>query len=442
MPKLVALASVALWGSGQFLNKQYAKAVFFLTAHLTLIFIELFTGSARVIFGLVPPHFRNAGLFTRGIWGLITLGEIERTSSTVLVFDHSVMLMLEGLIALSVLLGFSIIYIWNVRDAYKTRIEMARGQFESSGSWLKRIINDAFEYIAIAPGLAFIIMFSLIPIAFAFLAAFTNYNSHNIPPRHLIDWVGFQTFRDVFGIPVWNRTLLGVFRWTVIWAFAATFSAFVIGFLQALFINSKYVKFPKIWRGLFIMPWAVPALLSMLLFRNFFVTNGVLNQILMDAGILASPISFFASVAWSRAILIIINAWLGFPWFMVLITGVMTTLNPETYEAASIDGANAFQQFTKLTLPTIFAAISPLLIMSVAGNFNNFGLVFFLTGGGPHNVEYVMAGHTDILITWVFRLTMDHRMYNFASVMSIFIFIVVASVLGWNLLRTRAFKED
>ncbi|MDR2546540.1 MAG: sugar ABC transporter permease [Lachnospiraceae bacterium] len=442
MAVLVAVMSAIIWGSGQMVNRQYIKALFFFAIQMFLIAIELGTGTLALLMGHVPLHFRNAGLFTRGIWGIITLGEIERSSSAVLVYDHSVMLMLGGLIALAILLAFFVIYQWNIRDAYTTAKKMERGEVESSTSYAKRILNDSFEYIAIAPGLAFVVMFSLIPIAFAFLAAFTNYNSHNIPPRHLVEWVGFQTFRDVFNIPVWNTTLVGVFQWTIIWAFAATFAAFTVGFLQAILINSKFVRHPKIWRGILIIPWAVPAILTMLLFRNFFVTSGVINQLLLNAGIISSPISFLGSVGWSRAILIIVNTWLGFPWFMVLVTGVMATLNQEIYEAASIDGANRFQQFKSLTFPTIMAAVAPLLIMSVAGNFNNFGIVFFLTGGGPQNPNYIMAGYTDILITWVYKLTLDHRMYNFASVMSIFIFIIVATVSGWNLLRTRAFKED
>jgi arabinogalactan oligomer/maltooligosaccharide transport system permease protein len=127
---------------------------------------------------------------------------------------------------------------------------------------------------------------------------------------------------------------------------------------------------------------------------------------------------------------------------MALVSGVMSSLNPETYEAAAIDGASAVQQMRYLTIPSIIAAVAPLLIMSVASNFNNFGMIYFITGGGPANVNYIMAGSTDILITWVFRLTVDHRMYNFASVMSVFIFVIVASVSGYNMWRTRAFRED
>jgi arabinogalactan oligomer/maltooligosaccharide transport system permease protein len=352
------------------------------------------------------------------------------------------MLMLTGLIAIAFLVAFGVIYQWNIRDAYKTRLKKEQGQVESDRTYIKRLFNDSFEYIAISPGLAFVVLFSLIPIFFAFLVAFTNYNTNNIPPRFLVEWVGFGTFREVISSPIWGRTVIGLTIWTTIWAFVATFLAFTVGFFQAVFINSKLVRYPKLWRGLFILPWAIPGLVSLLLFRNFFVTTGVVNQILMNVGWISSPISFYGSVAWSRAVLFIIQTWMAFAWPMVLITGVMTTLNQEIYEAAAIDGASAFQQFKSLTLPTIFAAISPLLIMGIAGNFNNFQIVYFITGGGPMNAAYQMAGHTDLLITWVYRLTLNERMFNFASVMSIFIFILIASVSAWNLTRTRAFREE
>ncbi|MCL2501116.1 MAG: sugar ABC transporter permease [Defluviitaleaceae bacterium] len=442
MAILAAIMSAVIWGSGQFLNKQYIKGLFFFAIQMLMVGIELYTGSLALILGHVPPHPRNAGMFIRGIWGVITLGEIPRESSAVLVYDHSTMLMLSGLIAIAILLAFAVFWQWCIRDAYKTRKKLISGESETTRTYVKRLLNDSFEYIAIAPGLAFVVLFSFVPIFFAFLTAFTNYNNQNIPPRHLVEWVGFDTFRTVITSEIWGNTLIGVGLWTVIWAFVSTLLAFGVGFIQAVFINSKLVRWPKLWRGLYILPWAIPSLVSLLLFRNFFVTNGVINQLLMDMNIISSPITFFGSVGWSRAALFIINTWLGFAGPMVLITGVMTTLNPETYEAASIDGASAFQQFRKLTLPTIFAAISPLLIMGIAGAFNNFGIVFFVTGGGPMNARYMMAGHTDLLITWVYRLTLDHRMYNFASVMSTFIFIVVASVSGWNLTRTRAFREE
>jgi arabinogalactan oligomer/maltooligosaccharide transport system permease protein len=134
--------------------------------------------------------------------------------------------------------------------------------------------------------------------------------------------------------------------------------------------------------------------------------------------------------------------WLGFPYFMALITGVMTTIPQEMYEAAQIDGANAWRQFKSITLPFVIASTAPQILMSVTFNFNNFNMIYFITGGGPANPAYQMAGSTDILISWIFKLTLDQRMYNFASALSIMIFIVVASVSAWNLLRTRAFREE
>jgi arabinogalactan oligomer/maltooligosaccharide transport system permease protein len=120
----------------------------------------------------------------------------------------------------------------------------------------------------------------------------------------------------------------------------------------------------------------------------------------------------------------------------------MTTIPQEQFEAAQIDGANVLQQFRSITMPFILSATAPQILMSLTFNFNNFGMIYFMTGGGPANPSYQMAGSTDILISWIFKLTIDNRMYNYASALSIMVFIVIASVSAWNLLRTRAFKED
>jgi arabinogalactan oligomer/maltooligosaccharide transport system permease protein len=134
--------------------------------------------------------------------------------------------------------------------------------------------------------------------------------------------------------------------------------------------------------------------------------------------------------------------WLSFPYFMALIFGIMTTIPDEQYEAAQIDGANALQQFRSITLPYVLSSTAPQILMSLTFNFNNFNLIYFLTSGGPPDSTLQMAGSTDILISWIFKLTLDQRMYNYAAAMSIFIFVIIASVSGWNLMRTRAFKED
>jgi len=414
----------------------------FFVVQLIFLWVEMSTGTFNVLVGNVDRTFRNCGFFTKGIWGLVTLGIIPREDSSVKIYDHSIMLMITGIISAFVLLIFVFVFIWNISDAYKTRKKIEDGEKISSVGYFRKLWNNSFEYIVITPGLLLVIFISIIPILFSLLVVFTNYNANFIPPRRIVEWTGFKTFRDIVQIKIWGSTFVNILIWTTVWAFLATFSAYAFGMLQAVLVNSKLVKFKKIWRGIFILPWAVPGFVSILVFRAMLNSNGAINWLLKDLGVIETSIPFLSNVAWARVVLVVVNVWLGFPYSMMLISGVMTTISEEQYEAAEIDGANGFQLFRYISFPTIIAAIAPQLVMSVTHNFNNFGIIYFLTGGGPANANYQMAGSTDILITWIFKLTLDQRMYNYASAMSIFIFVVVASVSGFNLLRTRAFKED
>jgi arabinogalactan oligomer/maltooligosaccharide transport system permease protein len=352
------------------------------------------------------------------------------------------MLMLGGIIALMLFLIFAALWVWNVADAYKTRKAMKTGKHVTSVQYFRDLWNSAFEYITIAPGMVLVIFISIVPIIFAILIAFTNYNANFIPPVRLVQWKGFTTFLDIFRIPIWGNTFFHIFIWTVIWAFLATFSSYAFGLAQARILRARAVKLRPVWRGVFILPWAVPGIVSMMVFRSLLHKEGAFNQMLLSLGIIQEAIPFLSDPTWAKACLILVNMWLGFPYFMALITGVMTTIPQEMYEAAQIDGANTWHQFRAITLPFVIASTAPQILMSVTFNFNNFNMIYFITGGGPANPAYQMAGSTDILISWIFKLTLDQRMYNFASALSILIFIIVASVSAWNLLRTRAFKEE
>ncbi len=439
---VVTLMSALLWGSGQIMNKQRIKGLVFFLVQAGLVCIELATGTWSVLTGAAEPHFRNCGLFIQGIWGLVSLGEIPRTSSKVKVYDHSTMLMIGGLIAMALLLVFVIIWVINMRDAYVTRKRMEQGETTSSIASFRSGFDRYFEYIAITPGMLLMLFVSLLPIIFSFLVSFTNYNSNTIPPKNLVDWVGFQNFIDIVRLPVWGRTFLGVFTWTVIWAVLAATTTYFGGMLQAVLLHSKHVRSQKLWRGVFMLPWAIPAFVSILVFQNVFHSAGPINKVLISLGIVTKAVPFLSDPNWARVVLVIVNLWLGFPYFMALISGVISTINTEMYEAAAIDGANALQTFRRITFPVIISATAPQLIFSITHNFNNFGIVFFLTKGGPANPQYTVAGSTDLLITWIYKLTVDQRMYNYASVMSILIFVVLATVAGWNLLHTRVFREE
>jgi arabinogalactan oligomer/maltooligosaccharide transport system permease protein len=442
MKFLAAFCSALVWGSGQCVNKQRIKGLIFFGLQIIFVSIELFSGTLAVLSGTVDRTFRNAGFFVRGLWGLVTLGTIPRTNSRVLVYDHSIMLMLGGIIAAVVLILFTLVWIWNIVDAWRTRKRMEGGEEISSLQYFHDLWNNSFEYIVIAPGMLLVVFISIVPIIFAVLVAFTNYNMNFIPPRRLVEWTGFETFFNIIKIKIWGGTFVKIFIWTVVWAFLATFSSYIFGLLQALLIRARAVKFPKLWRSIFILPWAVPGIVSMMVFRTMLNKEGAINQLLLNAGFISEAIPFLSDPFWARLSLVLVNIWLGFPYFMALISGVLITIPQELYEAAQIDGANSFQQFRVISLPMVIASTAPQIMMSVTFNFNNFNMIYFLTGGGPPNPNFQMAGSTDILISWIFKLTLDQRMYNYASALSIFIFIIIASVSAWNLLRTRAFKED
>jgi arabinogalactan oligomer/maltooligosaccharide transport system permease protein len=442
MNALPSLCSAIIWGSGQCINKQKLKGLAFFLLQAAFVSIELFTRRGAYDPAVPGSRFRSAGYFVRGLWGLFTLGSLPRESSRQPVYDHSVMLMLGGIIALMTLLIFAAFWVWNVVDAHRTRKLINGGKHISSIQYFRGLWDSAFEYITIAPGMLLVVFISIVPIIFAILVAFTNYNANFIPPVRMVKWNGFNTFLDIFRIPIWGNTFVRIFAWTVLWAFLATFSSYSFGLFQAMVLRAKAVKFRSFWRGLFILPWAVPGIVSMMVFRSLFHKEGAFNQMLLTAGFIKEAIPFLSDPVWAKVCLVAVNMWLGFPYFMALITGVMTTIPQEMYEAAQIDGANTWQQFRSITLPFVIASTAPQILMSVTFNFNNFNMIYFITGGGPANPGYQMAGSTDILISWIFKLTLDQRMYNFASALSIMIFIIIASVSAWNLLRTRAFKEE
>jgi len=449
-PTLAAILSSIIWGSGQLYNKQFAKGFVFLAIQLIIIGIELGTGD----YFASTFEFRYAGFFISGIWGMITLGTqlSELTFDGLTPGDHSVMLLIQGIIAALIILILIGIWVSNIKDAYLTaKAAEDNGEVVSSRKWLQSTWENSFEYILMIPAGIMLMFFVLMPIIFSLMIAFTNYNINNMPPGNLVDWVGLNNFRFLFSIgdipggDRWLHTFIHVSIWTVIFATFGTLVPFFFGLFQAVILNNKRVKFKKAWRSILILPWAMPAFISQLNFQQIFNgTFGPLNRFLMERGIISSPIHWLTDAnPWlPRMTIILIQIWLAAPYFMALMSGIMTSISKDVYEASEIDGANERQQFWKITLPLVVAATAPLLIMSFAHNFNNFGIIYFITQGGPTNPNFIMAGQTDILISWIFKLTVDNMMYNIASVMAIIIFLVIGTMSALNFMQTKAFKEE
>jgi len=209
----------------------------------------------------------------------------------------------------------------------------------------------------------------------------------------------------------------------------------------ALLIEQKGIKFKGMWRTLFILPYAIPQFISLLIMRNLLNFQfGPINQYLRMMGLGSVP--WLNDPFWAKVTVILVNMWIGIPVSMILVLGVLTAIPRDLYEAAEVDGATGFQKFRNITMPFVLFQTAPILIMQFAGNINNFNVIFLLTNGLPANGDYAFAGSTDLLVTWLYKLTLENQRYNFASAIGIIIFIIIAAFSLYNYRRSRSFKEE
>lgn len=403
-------------GVGQFYNKQILKG---------LIFLIL-----AVSFGSV--FFQYIGF---GYWGLITLGEIPK-------LDHSIFLLIDGIIAvLLTLMGLGI-YAFNLYDAYHNgkRRDLGEG-VNSVRQQYHNLIDNGFPYLMISPGFFLLIFVVIFPIIFVLLLAFTNYDLYHSPPANLVDWVGIQNFKDIFTLDVWRSTFFSVLTWTIVWTFGATTLQVALGIFLAILINQKDLKGKVLFRTIMILPWAVPSFITILIFSGMFNdTFGVINRVILPM-IGMDAIPWMTNETFTRIALIMIQSWLGFPFIFAMTTGILQSIPEELYEAADVDGASVFQKFFSITLPLVLYATAPILITQYTFNFNNFNVIFLFNGGGPA-LPSQNAGGTDILISWIYRLTMTSAQYGKAAAITMILSIIVITVALWQFRRTKSFQEE
>lgn len=419
------ILSILCMGLGQLYNRQYIKG-------LLLVLFEAFS---------VIYLIRNLGY---AIWGIVTLGETPRTGANMNGnWDHSIFIMIQSLITLLFVAVFIIVYIMNVRDARKIGLERDNGKKPNNFKQSVRYVLDykfAVAFLSI-PAIG-ILFFTVMPIIFMILLAFTNYSApKHIPPAMLVDWVGFGTFKNLVALKTWSHTFYGVLTWTIIWAILSTVTTYFGGLLVALLINQQGIRFKGLWRTILILPYAIPQLISLLVMRNMFNGQfGPINQYLGYFGLGGLP--WLTDPFWAKVTVIVVNMWVGIPVSMLLILGVLTTIPKDLYEAAEVDGATGYQKFRIVTLPMVLFTTAPTLITQFAGNINNFNAIFLLTGGDPVKGDYQYAGATDLLVTWLYKLTLNQNKYNMASAIGIIIFIIIASFSIYNYRRTKSFKEE
>lgn len=415
-------ASALCMGVGQLMYKQWVKGILFLLMQIGFVaFFALYGGKALA--------------------GFFTLGTVQTNPWYGIEGDNSVTMLIMGIFAFIILFLYLAIYWINLRDVRKTQLRVEGGAEPLTLREEARTLLDSnFHMTALALPIVGVCVFSVLPIIFMILIAFTNYGGNIVPPE-LVDWVGLENFGNVVTLSQFAPTFFKILLWNFIWAIASTVLNYFAGLGLALLYNKKCVKGKAFWRLFPILAYAVPGFITMLAFKFMFSYGGPINQMIVDAG--GSAIGFLdIDAKWSSRIIgLLVNCWLNIPSSMLLATGILSNMDTGLYDAASIDGASSFKQFTNITLPFVVFATTPVLISQFVANFNNFGIFYFLRGG-LYMDGYFLASDTDLLINWLFNLSIDNNYYSIGATISIIIFIITSIISLIVYMSSASYKQE
>ena len=425
--------SFIIMGSGCICYKQYVRGLIYL---LTQIGFAFFFKNFALQY---LSKFSSLGTETqKKVWN-DELQIFQRFPG-----DNSMLILLYSVLSLAVVLVF--LYIWyaNIRDSWNAQQNLEQGRkIDSFRDDLRCLTHERFHITLLSVPMVTLVLFTLLPIIFMILIAFTNFDADHQPPGNLFTWVGMTNVTDIFlGNEIKTNTFFGLLGWTIVWAILATFTNYILGMLLAVAINSKLVKLKQVWRTCFIIAIAIPQFVSLLLISRALEPAGAVNVLLQKLGLIDSPLPFLLDPTLARIVVVVVNMWIGIPYTMMTFSGVLMNIPAELYESAEIDGAGPIKKFTSITLPYMIFVTAPATITTFVTNFNNFNVIYLLTGGGPFSLDYYQAGKTDLLVTWLYKLTVNRNDYSLASTIGIFIFILVStcSLIVYN--RTGAVQKE
>ena len=412
-------------GLGQIYNKQKAKGAIFLG--VTILFLIYF-------FAIAAPELGN----------LFTLGEVPGR-------DNSLFMLIRGAFHFILVIVYFIFYALNLKDAY-TIAKRWNNDYPVPTTFkdmLKGIYANGFPYLLIIPSYIAMTFAIIFPVLVTLLIAFTNYDFQHLPPTKLLDWVGVTNFTNIWRLSTFHSAFGAVLGWTIIWALTASTVQIVIGIFTAIIANQPFIKGKRIFGVIFLLPWAVPAFITILTFSNMFNDSiGAINtQVIPLLGkvlpfLNGHLIPWKTDPTWTKIALIMMQGWLGFPYIYVLTLGILQSIPNDLYEAAYIDGANAWQKFRNITFPMILAVAAPTLISQYTFNFNNFSIMYLFNDGGPGTVGGG-AGSTDILISWIYRLTTGAApQYSMAAAVTLIISLIVISISMIAFKKLHAFDME
>ena len=429
----VVWLSCLVMGLGNILNGQIIKGLLFLAVEIG-VFAFLFVNNGGLYWISMLPSLGDREM--QEIWN-DDLGTYEYVMG-----DQSQLILLYGIASLCIIALLVFVWQMSVRSGYKALAQKKAGVHVLNFiEDVKTLFDENIHKLLMILPTVFIAVFTILPLLYMMSMAFTNYSkeTNNLV---LFDWVGLKNFTALFNSNNSVGKQFGaVLGWTLIWAFFATFLNFFLGTFVAIIINRKTIKFKGLWRGCLSLTIAVPQFVSLMIIRNMMMPDGIINRVLLDAGMIAEKLPFLTNATWARVMVIIINCWVGIPYTIMQVTGILQNIPAEQYEAATIDGANPIQQFMNITLPYMIFVLTPYIITQFTGNINNFNIIYLLTRGEPLQIGNT-AGDTDLLVTWLYKLTVDQQKFNMGAVIGIFTFVVLAAVSLITYRSSGSYKDE
>ncbi len=432
--KTISRLSYVVCGAANAACGQILKGIIFLA-------IEI----AYFVFMIVSGFGRLRGLATLGenVQGMAfneELGIYEMMAG-----DNSMLILLSGTVTVVITIAFILFWLFTISSGKAAIKRVEEGKHVNNFlEDVKSLANKNINFLFLSVPVVGLGVFTVMPLIYMILMAFTNYDSNHQPPGNLFDWVGIKNFITLLSTSDrLSSTFWPVLGWTLIWGFAATFSCYFGGMFLAMIINSKGIEFKKVWRTIFVLTMAIPAFISLRVVATMLGEKGIFNVLLQQWGFTSSALPFLSNATWARFSVIIVNFWIGVPVTMLMVSGILMNIPGELYESARIDGASPFMMFRKITFPYMWFVTTPYLISNLIGNFNNFNTIYFLTAGEPLTLNYYKgAGKTDLLVTWLYKLTKDSNDYNLAATIGIIIFVISAIFTLVSFSRSNALKNE
>ena len=427
----VTKLSMLVMGLGNLAHKQIVKGILFLAVEIAYI-LFMIEGGINNLYHLITL----GGRAQEEVWNEAK-GIYEYTGG-----DMTILFLLYGVATIFITVLFFMIWRVNMKSAYEVECRAKEGKhINTIKEDLEALVDKRLHWTLLALPILGIVIFTILPLVFMICMAFTSYSKVG---DHLtiFHWVGLKNFSTVLGMGnSIGKTFWSVLGWTLIWAVLATFLNYIFGMILAIVINRKTTRIKGFWRFCFMLSAAIPQFVSLLLMRTMLKDNGLINNLLVQAGLISSPLPFLTNATWARATVVIINLWVGIPFTMMQVTGILQNIPGELYEAARVDGAGPVTIFFKITLPYMLFVTTPYLITTFTGNINNFNVIYLLTAGAPVPVG-ATAGKTDLLVTWLYKLTVDLQYFNVGAVVGILTFVILAVVSLITYRNTGSYKNE